>query len=414
MKWKEYSLDELIHIKHGYAFKGEFFSEEPTDDILLTPGNFAIGGGFKAQKLKYYNGEFPVDYILDENDVIVTMTDLSKEADTLGFSAKVPAWYGKRFLHNQRIGLVKLKTDDFDKDYLYWLMRTYTYQRFVANGATGATVKHTSPTKICQYKFIAPDDKTTLRKIASILSAYDDLIENNLKRIKLLEEKAQLHYKIEFGEYQFGDKEPQNLPKGWSVKSVGDIYGKLESGSRPKGGIDKELKEGIASVGAENVIGLGKYNYQSEKLITEAFFENMNRGKIENKDILIYKDGAYIGKTTLFQDDFPHEKCCVNEHVFLLRSKDELYQNYLFFTLYQKLYFDKMQQLNANAAQPGINQESLKSLRILWPSDKVIEDFNEKVESLMRLIFVLAKQNTKLREARDILLPKLMNGQIEV
>ncbi|MFN8281301.1 MAG: restriction endonuclease subunit S [Saprospiraceae bacterium] len=255
---------------------------------------------------------------------------------------------------------------------------------------------------------------STQRRIASILSAYDDLIENNLKRIKLLEEKAQMHYKIDFGEYQFGDKEPQNLPKGWSVKSIGDIYGKLESGSRPKGGIDKELKEGIASVGAENVIGLGKYNYQSEKLINEAFFENMNRGKIENKDILIYKDGAYIGKTTLFQDDFPHDKCCVNEHVFLLRSIDELYQNYLFFTLYQKLYFNKMQQLNANAAQPGINQESLKSLRILWPSKSVIEEFNDKVESLMKLIFVLAKQNTKLREARDILLPKLMNGQIEV
>ncbi len=279
--------------------------------------------------------------------------------------------------------------------------------------SAGAAQDNLSLEKLIQFRIPTPPYPTQ-RKIASILSAYDDLIENNLKRIKLLEEKAQLHYKIEFGEYQFGDKEPQNLPKGWSIKSIGDIYGKLESGSRPKGGIDKELKEGIASVGAENVIGLGKYNYQSEKLITEAFFENMNRGRIENKDILIYKDGAYIGKTTLFQDDFPHQKCCVNEHVFLLRSKDELYQNYLFFTLYQKLYFDKMQQLNANAAQPGINQESLKSLRILWPSDKVIEDFNEKVESLMKLIFVLAKQNTKLREARDILLPKLMNGQIEV
>ncbi|NCS94600.1 MAG: restriction endonuclease subunit S, partial [Leptospira sp.] len=195
MKWKEHSLDDLIHIKHGYAFKGEFFSEEPTDDILLTPGNFAIGGGFKAQKLKYYNGDFPADYILDENDIIVTMTDLSKEADTLGFSAKVPAWFGKRFLHNQRIGLVKLKTDDFDQDYLYWLMRTLSYQRFVANGASGATVKHTSPTKICQYKFTAPEDKITQRKIASILSAYDDLIENNNKRITLLEQKAFLRYK---------------------------------------------------------------------------------------------------------------------------------------------------------------------------------------------------------------------------
>jgi type I restriction enzyme S subunit len=73
-----------------------------------------------------------------------------------------------------------------------------------------------------------------------------------------------------------------------------------------------------------------------------------------------------------------------------------------------------MQQLNANAAQPGINQESLKSLRLIWPSIKKVEEFNKVVEVSVKLIFVLAKQNTKLREARDILLPRLMNGQIEV
>jgi type I restriction enzyme S subunit len=129
---------------------------------------------------------------------------------------------------------------------------------------------------------------------------------------------------------------------------------------------------------------------------------------------LIYKDGAYIGKTTLFQDGFPHEKCCINEHVFLLKTEDVRYQYFLFFTLYQGLYFEKMQQLNANAAQPGINQESLKSLKLIWPSIQKVEEFNKVVEASVKLIFVLAKQNTKLREARDILLPRLMSGQIEV
>jgi type I restriction enzyme S subunit len=279
--------------------------------------------------------------------------------------------------------------------------------------AVGAAQDNLSLEKLLTFKIPTPP-LPTQRKIASILSAYDDLIENNLKRIKLLEEKASIAYSTEFGKYQVSNKEFTSLPKGWSVKTIGEIYGKLESGSRPKGGIDKELKEGIASVGAENVIGLGKYNYQSEKLITLAFFENMNRGIIEDRDILIYKDGAYIGKTTLFQDGFPHEKCCVNEHVFLLTSKDVRYQYFLFFTLNQGLYFEKMQQLNANAAQPGINQESLKSLKLIWPSEDKIEEFNKEVEASVKLIFVLAKQNTKLREARDILLPKLMNGQIEV
>ncbi|MCF8340733.1 MAG: restriction endonuclease subunit S [Chitinophagaceae bacterium] len=314
---------------------------------------------------------------------------------------------------NQAVGIVRVNQNTADPKFVYYnFVSSHTYQ--VINSLNSqAAQPNLNLGQLGELEFKFPP-LPSQRRIASILSAYDDLIENNLKRIKLLEEKAAIVYSTEFGNYQVSNKEFTSLPKRWSVKTIGEIFGKLESGSRPKGGIDKELKEGIASVGAENVIGLGKYNYQSEKLITLAFFENMNRGIIEDRDILIYKDGAYIGKTTLFQDVFPHEKCCVNEHVFLLTSKDVRYQYFLFFTLNQRLYFEKMQQLNANAAQPGINQESLKSLKLIWPSvDKIVE-FNKEVETSVKLIFVLAKQNTKLREARDILLPKLMSGQIEV
>lgn len=314
----------------------------------------------------------------------------------------------------QRTVLARPDNQKVSPVYLCYYLLSPKMQYKMLAGSGGSTVAHLNMKDIrnLELDFLPP--LPTQRKIASILSTYDDLVENNLKRIKLLEEKAAIAYSTEFGNYQVSNKEFTSLPKGWSVKTIGEIYGKLESGSRPKGGIDKELKEGIASVGAENVIGLGKYNYHSEKLITLAFFENMNRGIIEDRDILIYKDGAYIGKTTLFQDGFPHEKSCVNEHVFLLTSKDLRYQYFLFFTLNQGLYFEKMQQLNANAAQPGINQESLKSLKLIWPSENKIEEFNKEVEASVKLIFVLANQNTKLREARDILLPKLMNGQIEV
>ncbi|MBK9290474.1 MAG: restriction endonuclease subunit S [Bacteroidetes bacterium] len=381
MKWEKLKVADVCELAYGKSL---------TADSRI-PGDYPVYGS--AGEVGTHT-----NYLIDGPGIII------------GRKGSVgTVYYEKRNFFPIDTSYYVIPKDGYDLRFLYYKFQTLGLNKLNSDAAVPGLNRNVAYDQSSIYPPLP-----TQRKIASILSAYDDLIENNLKRIKLLEEKAQLHYKIEFGEYQFGDREPQNLPKGWSIKSIGDIYGKLESGSRPKGGIDKELKEGIASVGAENVIGLGKYNYQSEKLITEAFFENMNRGKIENKDILIYKDGAYIGKTTLFQDDFPHEKCCVNEHVFLLRSKDELYQNYLFFTLYQKLYFDKMQQLNANAAQPGINQESLKSLRILWPSKNVIEEFNKKVESLMKLIFVVAKQNTKLREARDILLPRLMSGQIEV
>lgn len=381
MKWELKTFDEIGFIGRGKS------RHRPRNAEHLYGGEypFVQTGDIKAANFRineysqtYNEAGLAQSKLWKEGTLCITIAANIADTAILGIDACFP---------DSVIGFVPYE-DKSDVRFVKYFFDIF--QARMKSIAVGAAQDNLSLEKLLTFKIPTPP-LPTQRKIASILSAYDDLIENNLKRIKLLEEKAQLHYKIEFGEYQFGDKEPQNLPKGWTIKSIGDIYGKLESGSRPKGGIDKELKEGIASVGAENVIGLGKYNYQSEKLITEAFFENMNRGKIENKDILIYKDGAYIGKTTLFQDDFPHEKCCVNEHVFLLRSKDDLYQNYLFFTLYQKLYFDKMQQLNANAAQPGINQESLKSLRILWPSENVIEEFNEKVEKLDEINFCSGK-----------------------
>lgn len=385
MKWKEYSLDELIHIKHGYAFKGEFFSEEPTADILLTPGNFAIGGGFKAQKLKYYNGDFPVDYILDENDVIVTMTDLSKEADTLGFSAKVPAWFGKRFLHNQRIGLVKLKTDDFDQEYLYWLMRTFSYQRFVANGATGATVKHTSPTKICQYKFTAPVDKNTQRKIASILSAYDDLIENNLKRIKLLEEKASLMYKLI-------QKELSNAEK---IKLYD--FADIQMGFAFKAEAFNEEGEGIPIIRIRDIPSQMTKSYTTQEVDNQYW--------VEKGDLLIGMDGEFHMNEWLGQRGYLVQRVC------RLRAKNELYQSYLWQALKEPIHYYETTISGATVAHLG--KKHLEEIFIANPKDSMKNEL-EEMNTMRKLKIVLAEQNAKLREARDILLPKLMNGQIEV
>lgn len=385
MKRKEYCLDEIIHIKHGYAFKGEFFSEVQTDDILLTPGNFNIGGGFKAHKLKYYNGEFPVDYLLDENDVIVTMTDLSKETDTLGFSAKVPAWHGKRFLHNQRIGLVKLKTQDFDLNYLYWLMRTYSYQRFVANGATGATVKHTSPTKICQYKFTAPESKETQRRIASILSAYDDLIENNLKRIKLLEEKANLMYKLM--QMELSDAKKINLYD----------FADIQMGYAFKAEAFNEKGEGIPIIRIRDIPSQLTKSYTTQEVDNQYW--------VEKGDLLIGMDGEFHMNEWLGQRGYLVQRVC------RLRAKFELYQSYLWQALKEPIHFYETTISGATVAHLG--KKHLEEIFVPHPKDSMKNEL-EEMNTMRKLKIVLAEQNTKLREARDILLPRLMSGEIEV
>ncbi len=85
---------EAVFTFETASFKGAFITDEENKNILVTPGNFHIGGGFKNTKFKYYNSDdFPSECILNEGDVVVTMTDLSKDSDTLGYSAKIPEIY---------------------------------------------------------------------------------------------------------------------------------------------------------------------------------------------------------------------------------------------------------------------------------------------------------------------------------
>ena len=123
-------LGDFMRIKHGFAFKGDYITAEDNEIVLVTPGNFEIGGGFKEKKCKFFSGDYPKDYVLHADDLIVTMTDLSKQGDTLGYSARVPN-SNRIYLHNQRIGLVDVFNPNADKDYLYWFMRTPQYQKSI-------------------------------------------------------------------------------------------------------------------------------------------------------------------------------------------------------------------------------------------------------------------------------------------
>ena len=126
--WGKQNLSKYISIKHGYAYKGEHFTELQTNRILLTPGNFRVGGGLKLDKVKYYNedAESPKDYVLKQHDLLVTMTDLSKMADTLGYPLLVPSDERKSFLHNQRLGKIQSENLDSFPKYFYYMLSLKT------------------------------------------------------------------------------------------------------------------------------------------------------------------------------------------------------------------------------------------------------------------------------------------------
>ncbi len=122
MSWHRIALGDAIYVKHGFAFKSQYFSDSG-EFIVLTPGNFNEEGGFRLRlnKDRFYTGGIPEDYVLDEGDLIVAMTE--QGPGLLGSSPLIPE--GGKYLHNQRLGLIQ-EIDDkaLDKRFLYYLLNT--------------------------------------------------------------------------------------------------------------------------------------------------------------------------------------------------------------------------------------------------------------------------------------------------
>jgi type I restriction enzyme S subunit len=167
--WVEKKLDEICSIKHGFAFKGEFFTNEETDYVVLTPGSFYESGGYRDQgsKTKYYTGEIPEDYILSEGDFLFAMTE--QAVGLLGSSLIVPE--SDRFLHNQRLGLVQIFEDvPWHKDFFFHQFNTKRFRDAVQDTASGVKVRHTSPKKLGAIPVCFPSTVLQQQQVADKLN----------------------------------------------------------------------------------------------------------------------------------------------------------------------------------------------------------------------------------------------------
>lgn len=140
----------------------------------------------------------------------------------------------------------------------------------------------------------------------------------------------------------------------------------------------------------------------------------MKQGSVKSEDVLLYKDGAKIGRKSFFMDNFPFKECAINEHVFILRSVKNFSQFYLYFWLDQDYMTSRIINLNSNCAQPGINRTGVNSLDILIPDMDVTRQFDNHLRSLMKKIFSNCLENLTLSGICDSLLPRLMSGRIRV
>jgi len=182
--WVEKPLNELCDIKHGFAFKGEFFTNKG-DYVVLTPGNYYESGGYRdrGEKQKYYAGEIPPEYIMKKGEMLVAMTE--QAAGLLGSPLLVPE--SDKFLHNQRLGLVTAKPGvRWTNEFFFHVFNTQAVRQAIHDRASGVKVRHTSPTKI---GYVVVSFPTSIKEQKAIVAVLADLHEETQRLARLYERK---------------------------------------------------------------------------------------------------------------------------------------------------------------------------------------------------------------------------------
>ncbi len=386
------ALGDLVDITHGYPFDGAFFAPNPTGRVLLTPANFYAGGGFKGEKLKYYNGNGPLPegYRLEPGQLVLPLTDLSPGSPILGCAARVPDMPGTHFLQNQRIGKVVPLNRKARTNYLHWLMRSPAYRRYVRSRAVGSTVRHAGTRWIKAYRFLLPSQEQQKER-AGLLDRLERRMENFRRTGGVLECIINKMFREHFPQardfYRSGETYPP-VPLGG--------LGKIVCGKTPSRG-NRDFFGGPVPFVKVPDMRRGIFITRTADSLTRAGAASQ-RGKEIHPGSLCVSCTGTIGLTALTS-----ETCFTNQQVNTLVPHDRRHAYYLYCLLSGSGPLLAVQSEGSSAA-PYINTRAFAAIEVPDPLEEVLESFYRAVFPLFQRCLLFSEKTRGLELLRDRLL----------
>lgn len=304
---------------------------------------------------------------------------------------------------------------DVDAEFLFYaLLARRDHIRELASEASHGT-KRLETDVLSGLEIGVPRAVHVQRRLATILSAYDDLIENNRRRMALLEEAARQLYREWFVRLRFPGHEhnriTNGMPEGWERRVFADACASLEDGdwieSKDQGGDDFRLLQ-ISNIGVNEFVETGNFRY-----ITEQTFKRLNCRELLSGHILISRMPTPIGRAWLVTE-MPWRMITAVDGAIAVANDQVADPYFLTYYLNSPASLEHCERRAVGATRARIARRELAMLPLLLPSRRLQGHFREFAEPLTQQRAVLYRQNEKLRAARDLLLPRLMSGEIVV
>jgi type I restriction enzyme S subunit len=341
--------------------------------------------------------------ILTEADVLVTIAGANIGKCGLVKKEHLPA------NTNQAVGIIRVNNELADPKYVYYHFKQEKMFSFIQSLNAQAAQPNINLASLGGIKIPLPP-LSTQKKIAGILSAYDDAIENNLRRIKLLSEMAQITYEEWFVRLRFPGyattpiNEATGLPEGWKKRKMSDFCSKITDGTHES---PRQSEDGYKLITGKHIID-GFIEFETAYLIAEEDHLAIKKRSGLGKGDILFSNIGTLGSTAMVTQEF--EFSCKNVIIFKYKKNQT---NFLYTYLSNKNTQNKLFGQSAGVAQKFFSLNFIRAFQEYYPPNHLVEKFDEHVSQIYELRQWLHDQNQRLREARDILLPRLMTGVID-
>lgn len=332
-------------------------------------------------------------------DVLVT------HKATIGRTALVGDEADPYIMLTPQVTYYRIKNPEvLDNRYLRHYFDNQFFQKTLAIWAgAGATRAYLGITNQRKLPIIVPP-RPKQRKIAAILTAYDDLIETNKRRIDLLEKMAEELYREWFVRMRFpghqNTKFVKGVPEGWEVKPISSFCEEIRAGVKKKDLADDEIYIGLEHIPRKSI---------AFKDWATADSVDSNKLRFKERDILFSKIRPYLHKVAL-----AHFSGACSSDTIVLRPRDQIYEGFLLFTVFSDTFIDLATTAAKGTKMPRADWAFLEKLELKIPPSKLLEDYQSKFEDTFSLITTLLRANQQATETRDLLLPRLISGKLSV
>jgi type I restriction enzyme S subunit len=284
--------------------------------------------------------------------------------------------------------------------------------------AGGGTFPNLSKEDIEQFQIPWPDNRI---RIAGILSAYDDVIENNQRRIKILEEMARSLYREWFVHFRFPGHEKVimvrssrgQIPHGWELRTLKDVTTKIGSGATPRGGKESYKTEGVTLIRSLNVYDY-RFEFSNLAFIDEAQAADLDNVAVAARDILLNITGASVARCCLVPSQLMPAR--VNQHVAIVRT--DPWRADAYYVLDSLNNEQNKQHLLAlaqgGATREALTKETIEKFPIILPSRHLLTEYGRHAGAIHDHRETLERHTQNLHRTRDLLLPRLLSGQIDL